>query len=515
MKPVVLVVMDGWGINPKPNPGVDVNAVAVADTPNIDALTKGYPYVAVNTSGAAVGLPEGQMGNSEVGHLTLGSGRVILQELTRINRAVSNGELHSNSTLTDCLVKVKGSGKALHFMGLLSDGGVHSHMEHLNALLEAAKGAGIEEVFIHAFLDGRDTAPKSAVGFMEVLLRKTADIGGRVASVSGRYYAMDRDSRWERVGKVYNAIVEGQGRVAANPLAAIEEAYERGESDEFVEPTVMTDGSGAPIAKINDGDGVIFFNFRSDRARELTCAIVDEGFTGFERESGRRELVAFLTMTDYGLDLSLPVIFKPKVLTDILGTVLSREGINQFRVSETEKYAHVTFFFNGGIEEASKGEDRFLIPSPKDVATYDEAPLMRSAEIADSAISAIESEKYGFILMNFANGDMVGHTGVFNAAVRACEAVDRAVGKVVDAAKAKGVAVIITADHGNVEEMKDTATGEPLTAHTTNPVPLILVDDDRVGVELKANLGLSSIAPTILKIMEIDIPKAMDGEPLI
>lgn len=514
MKPVVLVVMDGWGINPKSNPGVDVNAVAVADTPNIDALTKEYPYVPVNTSGAAVGLPEGQMGNSEVGHLTLGSGRVILQELTRINRAVSNGELHNNATLTDCLVKVKGSGKALHLMGLLSDGGVHSHMEHLYGLLEAAKGAGIEEVFIHAFLDGRDTAPKSAKGFMEVLLRKTAEIGGCVASVSGRYYAMDRDSRWERVSKAYNAIVEGRGRSSSNPLAAIEAAYERGESDEFVEPTVMVGSDGSPVGTINDGDGVIFFNFRSDRARELTSAIVEEDFTGFERESGRRELATFLTMTDYGLDLSLPVIFKPKALTDILGTVLSQAGINQFRVSETEKYAHVTFFFNGGVEEASKGEDRFLIPSQKDVATYDEAPLMRCAEIADSAISAIESEKYGFILMNFANGDMVGHTGVFNAAVRACEAVDRAVGRVVNAAKARGAVVIITADHGNVEEMKD-AAGELLTAHTTNPVPLILVDDDRVGAELKTGLGLSSIAPTILKIMEIDIPKAMDGEPLI
>lgn len=517
MKPVVLVIMDGWGVNPRSaDDGGDANAVAEAKTPCIDALLKDYPSSRLKTSGVSVGLPKGQMGNSEVGHLTLGSGRVIFQELTRINKSIEDGEFYDNPSLSDTLAKVKDGGGALHVMGLLSDGGVHSHVRHLYAILEMAKKRGIEKVFIHAFLDGRDTPPKSALGFIDALVDKTKELDvGRVASVSGRYYAMDRDSRWKRVKKAYDAVAEGSGRTSDDPVKAYKEAIARGESDEFVEPTVIVDDSGRPLSNIKDGDGVIFFNFRSDRARELTRAFVEPDFTGFKRAEGAKKLSTFLTMTEYSADFDLPVVFAPQGLKDILGEVLSRDGIKQFRVSETEKYAHVTFFFNGGVEEPYDGEDRDLIPSSREVSTYDEAPEMRSAEIADSAVSAIESGKYGFVLMNFANGDMVGHTGVLKAAVKACEAVDTAVGRVVDAAREAGATVIITADHGNAEEMLDPVTGEPHTAHTTNPVPLIVVDDKQKGIELKDGLGLSSIAPTVLKIMGVDIPKAMDGEPLI
>ncbi len=500
--------MDGWGVNRQK----EGNAVALARTPNINRLAAEYPSTEIVTSGLAVGLPEGQMGNSEVGHLTIGAGRVIYQELTRISRAVETGDLGRNAELDRVFGLVNEAGSALHLMGLVSDGGVHSHIDHLYGLLAAAEKKGVRRVFIHAFLDGRDTPPSSGKAYMEMLLRHLEKTGcGKVASVSGRYYAMDRDNRWDRVEAAYNAIVHGKGRTAPGPLEAVEDAYKRGETDEFVTPTVIVNSGGAPPA-IYDNDAVLFFNFRSDRARELTKAIAIDSFDGFDR-GVRPRFSAFVCMSEYDASFGLPVLFKPQTLENILSDILAMNGVRQFRVSETEKYAHVTFFFNGGREEAYPGEERLLIPSVRDVATYDLKPEMRAFEIAGAAVEKMRDGGFSFMLMNFANGDMVGHTGVIDAAVKACEAVDTAVGRVVDEALAGGWAVIITADHGNAEQMIDASTGAAYTAHTTNPVPLILVDDERKGVCLKTGGGLRDIAPTVLKLMGMDKPSEMDGEP--
>lgn len=501
--------MDGWGVNPD-KAG---NATALASTPNLTRLASEYPTTAIGTSGYSVGLPDGQMGNSEVGHLTMGAGRIVFQELTRITREIESGEFYKNPVLIGLLDKVKDRGSSLHVMGLLSDGGVHSHMDHLYAVIEAARRRGVEKIFIHAFLDGRDTPPSSGKGYMEDLEAFIGRTGaGRVATVSGRYYAMDRDNRWERVRLVYDAITKGEGLKVFSPVEAVSEAYGRGETDEFVTPTVIV-SAGKPVATVNDGDGMIFFNFRADRAREITRAFVSGDFDGFERRR-RPALAEFACMTEYDSTLDATVLFKPQGLSNILGEVLSRNGVRQYRVSETEKYAHVTFFFNGGREEPFPGEQRLLIPSVKDVPTYDKKPEMRALEIASAAVERINSGECSFMLMNLANGDMVGHTGVLEAAIAACEAVDRAVGMVTGAALKNGWTVIITADHGNAEQMVDPVTAAPYTAHTTNLVPLILVDEEKKGVKLRSGGGLEDIAPTVLKLMGLDKPAEMNGRPL-
>ncbi len=509
MKPVLLIVMDGWGINPRK----DGNATALADTPNLDRLGSIYPSTRLVASGFAVGLPDGQMGNSEVGHLTLGSGRVIFQELTRINKSIEDGDFYEHPALNTMLLNVKERGGALHLMGLLSDGGVHSHIRHLYAILEAAGKAGVERVFVHAFLDGRDTPPESGRGYVENLLKKMKETGvGRIATISGRYYAMDRDRRWDRIKRVYDAMVLGAGKREEDPVAAVENAYRRRQTDEFIEPIIIT-SNGRPTATVCDGDSIIFFNFRADRARELTRAFIEDDFPGFDRKKRPRPL-NFLTMTEYDASFNVPVLFPPQELRNILGEVLCKNGVRQFRVAETEKYAHVTFFFNGGEEKPFEGEERLLIPSARDVATYDQRPEMKASEIADAAVERLEEGGFGFMLVNFANGDMVGHTGVLDAAIKACEAVDASVGRVVDAALKEGWAVIITSDHGNAEQMTDYETGEPYTAHTTNPVPFILVDEGSMGREIRQG-GLSDVAPTVLKVMGLGIPVDMGGKPLV
>ncbi len=509
MKPLVLIVMDGWGINPRK----EGNATLLAKTPNLSELSTLYPSTRLNASGLSVGLPEGQMGNSEVGHLTMGAGRIIYQDLTRINKAIEEGKLREDRLLNGTIINIKERGGALHLMGLVSDGGIHSHIEHLYALLDVAKRNSLERVYVHAFLDGRDTPPTSGRGFIEGLKRYLDNNrAGRIATLCGRYYAMDRDNRWDRVKKAYECIVDGTGVMAEDPVRAVEDAYARGETDEFVKPTVIKKGD-KPIATLRDRDGVIFFNFRADRARELTRALVVEEFNGFERKR-HPKIGSFICMTEYDPRFNLPVLFPPFDLKNILGEVLSNREVRQFRVSETEKYAHVTFFFNGGVEKPYPGEDRLLIPSARDIKTYDQKPEMRALEIAEKAVEKMKEGIYGFILLNFANGDMVGHTGVLDASIKACETVDRAVGEVVKTARGLGWTAIMTSDHGNVEQMIDYATNSPHTAHTTNPVPFILVDDSLKGTSLRMEGGLRDIAPTVLKLMGIEKPKDMEGEPL-
>ncbi len=506
MKRVCLMVLDGWGLNPEK----EGNAIYIASTPRLDSYYQAYPWTELKTSGLAVGLPEGQMGNSEVGHLTMGSGRVVYQELTRISKAVEEGTLAGNPTLKELLEKTRASGGALHLTGLVSDGGVHSHIEHLYALLDIAAEAGIKDIRVHAVLDGRDTPPDSGLGFIKALTSRMREKGvGSVATVSGRFYAMDRDKRWDRVQKAYDAMVLGRGAHAPDPVTAVEDSYAAGVTDEFMLPTIIENGFRA----VSDGDGLLFFNFRADRAREIVTAFTARDFDGFRREKVP-SLSAMATMTLYDERLDVPVLFRPQELKNILGEVLSHEGLKQFRVSETEKYAHVTFFFNGGIEKPFEGEDRLVIPSIKDVATYDLVPEMRAMEIARAAASRLSEDKYSFVLLNIANGDMVGHTGDLAAAVKACEAVDRAVGLVTERALEHGWSVIITSDHGNVERMIDEKTGAPFTAHMASNVPFILVDDDLKGVSLKKGGGLKDVAPTVLKIMGLEKPAEMTGEAL-
>ena len=536
MTPVMLIVMDGWGVG-EPSPG---NATYLAETPFLDGLFETSPHTTLACSGPSVGLPGGQMGNSEVGHLTLGSGRVVPQDLTRINEAVSDGSFQKNRVLKKLIADTKADGGGLHLMGLVSDGGVHSHQRHLYAILEACKTGGLADVFIHAFLDGRDTPPESGKNYIEELVEKTAAIGiGTVASVMGRYWAMDRDKRWDRVRKAYDAIVSGTAEVTAeDPVKAIAESYKKGKTDEFMEPVVIRSGIGSG-GKISDGDSVLFFNFRADRARELTAALTFETFSGFRRKS-RPILKTFATMTEYEKGSGLPVLFAPEELENILAKVLCDKGIKQFRTSETEKYAHVTFFFNGGIDEPFSGEERLLIPSDRTVATYDLAPAMKAAEIGEAAAAKVADGDCGFMLLNFANGDMVGHTGVLDAAIKGCEAVDRALKVAVTAATDAGWAVLITSDHGNSEQMIDGIEGEriegdriegeksggpvddenPHTAHTTNGVPFIIVAGPGGGhgfgrgAKLRDGGGLADVAPTVLKIMGIAAPKEMTGSPL-
>jgi 2,3-bisphosphoglycerate-independent phosphoglycerate mutase len=499
------MILDGWGINPNP----DHNAVALAKTPNLTRLLADYPHVPIRTSGMAVGLPEGQMGNSEVGHLNIGAGRVVYQELTRVTKSILDGDFFTNPTLLDCVAKVKASGGRLHLSGLLSDGGVHSHNTHLYAFLELAKREGLTDVFIHCLLDGRDTPPQSGIEYLAQLEAEIARIGvGRIATVMGRYFAMDRDNRWDRVEKAYNAIVCGEGESCSSAKEAIEQSYAVGVHDEFVVPVVVAEN-----ATLNDGDGFIFFNFRSDRAREITRALALDGFDGFERRN-RPKMAGYVCLTEYDATFGLPIAFGSTELINILGGVLADAGLKQLRIAETEKYAHVTFFFNGGAETPFPGEDRALIPSPKEVATYDEKPEMSACLVTEELLSRLDQDLYDVIVLNFANCDMVGHTGILEAAVRAVEAVDACAGRVVAKVQEKGGAVLITADHGNAEQMID-ENGEPFTAHTTNPVWLVLVDDSRKGVSLREGGRLADIAPTMLKMLGLGQPQEMTGESLL
>ncbi len=507
IRPCLLMILDGWGIGPK----TPANAVAAARTPFLDRLAKSYPHTRLLCSGEAVGLPPGVMGNSEVGHLNIGAGRIVYQDLMRINRSIQDGSFEKNEALCRMMDEVKASGSALHLLGLVSDGGVHSHLEHLLALVKMARNRGLDRIFIHAVLDGRDTPPDSGAGYVR---RIQDSVGpGRIATICGRYFAMDRDKRWDRVQKAYQLYTQGIGISETDPVSAVQNAYHRGETDEFVRPVVMTDASAKPLAVIGDGDGAIFFNFRADRAREITQALTDSRFSGFTR-SAFPSLCGFVCMTRYDETFDLPVAFGPVHLEQVLGETISRMGLRQLRIAETEKYAHVTYFFNGGEEAKFPLEDRCLIPSPREVATYDLKPEMSAHEVAGETVARIRSGQYNLIVLNFANMDMVGHTGVFEAAVRACETVDQCAEKVVSEMLARNGAVLVTADHGNAESMAD-ENGHPHTAHTLNPVPFILVDETRKSASLRSEGILADIAPTLLEIMGIEIPGPMTGRGLI
>lgn len=505
--PVCLLILDGFGINENQ----EANAIKLANTPFLDKLWMSYPTARLVASGEAVGLMEGQMGDSNVGHLNIGAGRIVYQDVARISKAVREKSFHTNEWLVKAMTACRDKGTALHLMGLLSPGGVHSHSSHLYALLEMAVEMGIRQVYIHAFLDGRDVPPASALEYMQDLEKEIERIGvGQVATVSGRYYAMDRDKRWERTEKAYKAMVFGEGFLAANGVEAVQMAYDRGETDEFVIPTVVANNSGRPLGMIADGDSVIFFNFRADRARQITRAFTDEHFTAFTRAQWPE--ITFVCMTRYDETIVAPYAFPPQDLKNTLGEVVGKAGWRQLRIAETEKYAHVTFFFNGGDEHNFPGEDRKLIPSPK-VATYDLQPKMSAPEVAAEAVAAINRGEYDLIVLNFANCDMVGHTGILPAAIQAVEAVDRAVEEVVSAMVAQGGYIVLTADHGNAEQMVDYETGEPHTAHTLNPVPVVLITD---GKDLKMRDGiLADLAPTVLDLLDLDTPPEMTGQSLI
>jgi 2,3-bisphosphoglycerate-independent phosphoglycerate mutase len=513
--PVILAILDGWGIAATSA----TNAVSVARTPNMDRLSAEYPMTVLTAHNGLVGLPEGQMGNSEVGHLNIGAGRIVYQEYTRINRAVDLGEFAANPGFNTVMDQVRDRGACLHLCGLVSDGGVHSHIRHLIALVELAQTKGIE-VLIHCFMDGRDTPPNSGLGYLEELQRALEHIGcGRIATVSGRYWAMDRDKRWDRVKKAWDAMVFNQGQTASDALALMRDSYARGETDEFITPTVLVDGQGQPLGRIRDRDAVLFFNFRADRVRELCHAFGDAEFTGFDA-GDRPKLTALATMTEYEADFSFPVAFPPVSLTHILGEEVSAHGRRQLRIAETEKYAHVTYFFNGGNEVPYPGEDRILINSPRDVATYDQKPEMSAVEVTETLLATLAREEaagrpYDLVILNFANGDMVGHTGVLTAAVTACETVDQCIGRIERFVAERHGVLLLTADHGNAEQMVDPDNGGPYTAHTLNPVPFIVVSEQFKQRKLRSGGALKDIAPTILTVMELPIPREMEGESLI
>jgi 2,3-bisphosphoglycerate-independent phosphoglycerate mutase len=517
----MLMILDGWGLREAET----ANAVLAADTPNLDHLIVTCPQSRLFTSGEVVGLPPGVMGNSEVGHLNIGAGRIVYQDLLRIDKAIADGSFFENPEIVATMEKVRAGGKALHLMGLVSDGGVHSQLTHLIALVRLAKQKGLERVYVHPIMDGRDTPPDSGRGYLETLGKALTEIGlGRIATLCGRYYAMDRDKRWERIEKAYALYTQGKGASSADPIGAIEAAYKAGQTDEFIEPVaLLAPGQTAP-AVVQDGDGIIFFNFRADRAREITRTFTDPEFNEFERPH-QPELCAYLCMTLYDESFDLPMAFPPQHLTGILAEVVSGRGLKQLRIAETEKYAHVTYFFNGGEETPFEGEDRVLIPSPRDVPTYDHKPEMSALAVTEAVLERIAADKYDLIVLNFANMDMVGHTGVFDAAVKAVETVDACVGRIVAAVRARGGALLITADHGNAERMADDKGG-PHTAHTTNPVRLLLVDDNRsavAGREMAAGRKaailkdgkLGDIAPTILALMGLAQPSEMTGENLL
>ncbi len=509
-KPVVLMVLDGYGLNDR----ADGNAIAIAKTPVMDKLMKECPFVKGNASGLAVGLPDGQMGNSEVGHMNIGAGRIIYQDLTRITKDIEEGTFFENKALLEAMENCKKNNSDLHLWGLLSDGGVHSHITHLYGLLEMAKKNGLTNVYVHAFLDGRDTPPASGKSYVEQLDAKMKEIGvGKIASLSGRYYAMDRDNNWDRVQKTYDSLVTGEGVQAIDAIQAMADSYANDVTDEFVLPTVITE-NGKPLSLVKPNDSVIFFNFRPDRAREITRAFCDDVFTGFERATGFLPLT-FVCFKDY--DETIPnkkVAFEKEEIMNTLGEYLAKCGKKQLRLAETEKYAHVTFFFNGGVEEPNVDEKRLLVNSPKDVATYDLKPEMSAPEVGMDLVEAIKSDEYDVIVINFANPDMVGHTGVLEAAVAAVERVDMLIGDAVDAVKEVGGVMFVCADHGNAEKMVDYETGKPHTAHTTNQVPFILVNGED-GWKLRDGGCLADIAPTLLEIMGLEQPAEMTGKSLL
>ena len=506
-KVTMLMILDGFG----DNKNKDGNAVKLAKTPNIDKLMKKYENTDIYTSGLNVGLPDGQMGNSEVGHTNIGAGRIVYQELTRITKSIEDGDFFSNSEFIAAIENCKKNNSKLHILGLVSDGGVHSHIRHLYALLEMAKRRDFEDVYVHCFLDGRDTPPASAESYITKLQEKMQEKGvGKIASISGRFYAMDRDKRWQRVQKCYDALVKGEGNKASSAIKAIEDSYQKEVFDEFVEPTVIYNGD-EPVAKIEENDSVIFFNFRPDRAREITRSLVDPEFNEFETKKMNLYYVCF---TNY--DETMPnvhIAFTKETLINTFGEYISKKGYTQLRIAETEKYAHVTFFFNGGEEKQYLGEDRILVPSPK-VETYDMKPEMSAYEVTDKVCEALENDKYDVVILNFANTDMVGHTGSLPAAIKAVETVDECVGKIVKIIEEKQGNLIITADHGNAEQMIDYKTGEPHTAHTTNPVPIILVTPNK-DLKLKSGGKLADLAPTMLELMNLEKPKEMTGESLL
>ena len=508
-RPVVLMVLDGYGLNDNP----EGNAIAMAKTPVMDNLMKDYPFVKGAASGLAVGLPDGQMGNSEVGHMNIGAGRIIYQDLTRITKAIEDGDFFENKGLLTAIENCKKNNSDLHLWGLLSDGGVHSHITHLYGLLEMAKKHGLTNVYVHAFLDGRDTPPASGKDYIEQLEAKMQEIGvGKIASISGRYYAMDRDNNWDRIQKAYDSLVSGTGVQATDAVKAMETSYADGVTDEFVLPTVITDEAGKPVSVVKENDSVIFFNFRPDRAREITRAFCDDAFTGFERPFIPLTYVCF---KDY--DETIPnkiIAFEKESIKNTFGEFLAAQGKKQLRLAETEKYAHVTFFFNGGVEEPNTDEARLLVASPKDVATYDLKPEMSAPEVGMDLVEAIKSDKYDVIIINFANPDMVGHTGVIPAAVAAVERVDSLVGDAVQAVKDVDGILFICADHGNAEQMIDYTTGNPHTAHTTNPVPFILVNADP-AYGLAEGGCLADIAPTLIELMGLKQPEEMTGHSLL
>ena len=502
------MILDGYGLNDRK----DGNAVAEANTPVMDKLMSEYPFVKGNASGMAVGLPDGQMGNSEVGHLNMGAGRIVYQELTRITKEIQDGDFFKNEALLKAVENCKANGSALHMFGLLSDGGVHSHNTHLYGLLELAKHHGLNKVYVHCFLDGRDTPPASGKGYVEQLEAKMEEIGvGEIATVMGRYYAMDRDNRWDRVELAYKALAKGEGVQAGSAPEAVQNSYDEGKNDEFVLPAVVMK-NGRPAATIQDKDSVIFFNFRPDRAREITRAFCDNDFSGFERD--KRLDLTYICFTEY--DVTIPnktVAFHKVEITNTFGEFLAAHGMTQARIAETEKYAHVTFFFNGGVEEPNKGEDRILVKSPK-VATYDLQPEMSAYKVADKLVEAIKSDKYDVIIINFANPDMVGHTGVESAAIKAVEAVDECVGKAYDALMEVNGQMFICADHGNAEQLVDYNTGDPFTAHTINPVPFILVNYEK-DYTLREGGCLADIAPTLIEMMGMEQPVEMTGKSVL
>ncbi len=504
VRPAVLLILDGWGMSDD----VDHNAILAADTPNWDRLWKRYPHTTIRTSGSAVGLPGGQMGNSEVGHLNLGAGRVVYQEFTRVSRSIRTGSFFSNRTLTDAIDTAVENDKAVHVLGLLSPGGVHSHEEHLHAMAKLAVERGAKKLYMHAFLDGRDMPPKSAEPSLVKMCEVFRELGsGRVATIIGRYFAMDRDHRWDRISKAYRLITEGEAEYSTgNVLSGLEMAYARGETDEFVAPTRI----GDKVA-VQDGDVVINMNYRSDRARQITRAFIEDDFSGFERQLWPR-LASYVSLTEYNKNFDIPVAYPAERLSNTFGEYIAKLGLHQLRIAETEKYAHVTFFFNGGVEKPYEGEDRILVPSPQ-VATYDLQPEMSAHAVTSKLIKAIRSGKYDVVICNYANGDMVGHSGNFEAAVQAVEVLDDCIGQVVDAIVQAGGEALITADHGNAEQMLDLKAGQPHTAHTLNPVPLIYVGDQ--AEELLENSSLCDIAPTMLDIMSLPQPGKMTGRSVL
>ena len=508
-RPTVLMILDGYGLNDK----IEGNAVKLANTPVMDKLMAEYPFVEGQASGMAVGLPDGQMGNSEVGHLNMGAGRIVYQELTRITKEIEEGTFFENEELVKAMENAKKNDSALHIFGLLSDGGVHSHITHIFGTIEMAKKFGLKKVYIHPFLDGRDTPPESAADFMQQLVDKMTEIGvGEVATISGRYWAMDRDNNWDREEKAYLAMTKGEGVKETDPVEAVKNSYANGKTDEFMLPTVI-EKDGTPVATIKDGDSIIFCNFRPDRARQITRAFCADDFNGFDRE--KKLDVVMVCFTEY--DVTIPnklVAFKKVEVKNTFGEYLAANHLKQARIAETEKYAHVTFFFNGGVEEPNEGEDRILVDSPKYVPTYDKKPRMSAYTVCDEVCKAITSGKYDVIITNFANPDMVGHTGVVDAAVKAIEVIDKCVGEVVEFIKEVDGQLFICADHGNAEQLIDYETGEPYTAHTTNPVPFILVNaDPKYG--LREGGVLADIVPTLIELMGMKQPEEMTGKSLL